>query len=122
MVDLLKQYLSGNGYTNIYRDFMPDKTERPEAINITEWDQVANTYGTGDGAHYIQIQVRRYDYDDAYADCKTIFNLLNSGIDETPFKFGGDIYICRQRRAPLLLERDSETATMYCEIVIFGNN
>lgn len=121
MLTALKEYLVERGYTNIYPNFMPDETMQPEAINLSEWDSVANSYGTGDGAHYIQIQVRRYDYNDAHTDCKSIFELLNSGVDEKTFDFGGKIYICRQRRGPLLLERTEHTTTVYCEIVIFGD-
>ena len=121
MLTALKKYLAERGYTNIYCNFMPGETVQPEAINLSEWDSVANSYGTGDGAHYIQIQVRRYDYNDAHADCKSIFEILNSGVDEKTFDFGGKIYICRQRRGPLLLERTEHTTTIYCEIVIFGD-
>lgn len=121
MLTVLKEYLAERGYTNIYCNFMPDETMQPEAINLSEWDSVANSYGTGDGAHYIQIQVRRYDYSDAHADCKSIFELLNSGVDEKTFDFGGKVYICRQRRGPLLLERTEHTTTVYCEIVAFGD-
>lgn len=121
MLTALKGYLAKHGYTNIYCNFMPDEKEQAEAINLSEWDSVANSYGTGDGAHYIQIQVRRYDYNEAHAACKSIFELLNSGTDEKTFNLGGKIYICRQRRGPLLLERTEHTATVYCEIVIFGD-
>lgn len=121
MLTALKEYLAEHGYTNIYCNLMPDETVRPEAINLSEWDSVANSYGTGDGAHYIQIQVRRHDYNDAHAVCKSIFELLNSGVDEKTFDFGGKIYICRQRRGPLLLERTEHTTTVYCEIVVFGD-
>lgn len=121
MLTALKGYLAEHGYTNIYCNFMPDETVRPEAINLSEWDSVANSYGTGEGAHYIQIQVRRCEYDEAYTVCKAIFELLNSGVDEKTFDFGGKVYICRQRRGTLLLERTEHTTTVYCEIVVFGD-
>lgn len=121
MLTALKEYLAERDYTNIYCNFMPDETVQAEAINLSEWDSVANSYGTGDGAHYIQIQVRRYDYNEAHTACKSVFELLNSGVDEKPFNLGDKIYICRQRRGPLLLERTEHTATVYCEIVAFGD-
>lgn len=122
MLTALKNFIAEKGYTNIYRDFMPDETVQPEAINLSRWEQTVNSQGDGTGAHYVQVQVRRADYDDAYSVCKSIFALLDSGIDEKPFVWGGHTYICRPRRAPLLLERTGTAITFYCEIVIFGDN
>ena len=80
-------------------------------------------HGDGTGAHYIQIHVRRADYDEAYSVCKSIMELLDSGVDEKTFNFGGHIYVCRPRRAPILMSRDDNGGiTFYYETVIYGDN
>ncbi len=120
LLGLLSGFLTENGYEHIFRDMMPSEKTQLEAINLSKWDSTVSSYGTGDGAHYIQIQVRRADYDEACAVCTEIFKLLDSGIDEKVFEWGGRGYICRPRRAPLLLERTESSVTIYCETVIFG--
>lgn len=123
MLNGLKEYLIAKGYNNIYLDFMPDSATVMDAINIVRWDQVVNSYGDGTGAHYVQIQVRRAGYDEAYSVCKSIMELLDSGVDEQLFDFGGHIYVCRPRRAPILMSRDDNGGvTFYYETVIYGDN
>ncbi len=70
MLSLLKNFLADNGYENIFCDMTPSDKTLLEAINLSKWDSTVSSYGTGDGAHYVQIQVRREEYDEAYEVCK----------------------------------------------------
>lgn len=123
MLSAIKSYLESNGYSNIYTDFMPDVQDMPSAINLTKWDHTIGDINDGSGTHYVQVQVRRDNYSTADEDCKSIFNLLDSGSDETVIQLTADVFcICRPRRGPLILDRGAGYTTFYCEIAVWGEN
>lgn len=121
MLTALKEYLTKNGYDNVYIDYMPAAEMTRKAINLTEWDNTVAGINDGTGTHYIQIQVRDADYKSAYTTCKSIFELLDSGPDETIIDLTDDVFcIARPRRAPLIYARDNLGVTIYCEIALWG--
>ena len=83
MLNALKLYLESNQYTNISLDYMPDMQTQPEAIAIYKRDHVVDSTYDGTGTHLVRIEVRRPTYTQAYAVCKELFDLLNSGEDES---------------------------------------
>lgn len=121
MQDKLKQYLTEHGYKNIYIDFMPAAEKVSDAIGLMKWDApVSQT--VGEVTHYIQIQVRRKSYDEAKNDCRSIMELLDSGMDERLIWLDEvSSCIARPRRAPLILERGAGYTTFYCEIAVWMN-
>lgn len=123
MLHALKQYLTDQGYNNIYLDMMPDISICPDAISLGKWDHTVGSINDGTGCHYIQIQARRRSYDDAYAACSALFNLLDSGDNEQLINLTYDYYcIARPNRGPLLMSRSDGYTTIYCEVVLWGKN
>lgn len=121
MQDKLKQYLTEHGYKNIYIDFMPAAEKVSDAIGLMKWDApVSQTFR--EVTHYIQIQIRRKSYDEAKNDCRSIMELLDSGMDERLIWLDEvSSCIARPRRAPLILERGAGYTTFYCEIAVWMN-
>lgn len=123
MLTALKSYLTANGYKNVNCDYMPDINDMVQAINVTKWDHTVGTVNDGTGTHYIQVQCRENNYDKAYNTCKSIFELLDSGTDETLINLTDDTFcIARPRRGAIILERGEGYTTMYCEIALWGKN
>lgn len=123
MLAALQVYLKGQGYNNIYCDFMPDTNTTVQAINITEWQHIVGNINDGTGTHYIQVQCRDSTYQKAYETCKSIFELLDSGTDETLINLTEDIFcIARPRRGAVIYERGENYTTFYCEIALWGQN
>lgn len=123
MLNALKLYLESNQYTNISLDYMPDMQTQPEAIAIYKRDHVVDSTYDGTGTHLVRIEVRRPTYTQAYAVCKELFDLLNSGEDESLIHLTDTaFYLVRQQRGPLLSERNQESSTFYCEIAFWGEN
>ena len=122
MLDSLKQYLGQQGIENIFLDVMPPVEKQLEAVGLFEWDNTVPEINDGSGVHYIQVQVRRSNYDSAKAQCRKIFDLLDSGTDERVLHLSNEI-ICigRPRRGALLLERGEGYSTFYCEIALWCN-
>lgn len=122
MLDSLKKYLEQKGIENIFLDYMPPVERTPDAVDLAEWQNVVPTLNDGSSTHYVQVQVRRNTYDKAKADCKAIFELLDSGTDEELIWLNDDICcICRPRRGAILLERGDGYTVFYCEIAIWAN-
>ncbi len=123
MLTALQSYLTAQGYSNVCCDFMPDINTAVQAINITKWNHIVDSINDGTGTHYIQVQCREDTYQKAYQTCKSIFELLDSGIDETLINLKDDIFcIARPRRGPIIYERGECYTTMYCEIALWGKN
>ena len=102
---------------------MPDINETVQAINVTKWDHTVGAVNDGTGTHYIQVLCRDNDYHKAYNTCKSIFELLDSGSDETLINLTKKTFcIARPRRGPIILERGEGYTTMYCEIALWGKN
>ena len=121
MLTALKEYLTKNGYDNVYIDYMPAAETTKKAINCTEWDNTVAGINDDTGTHYIQIQVRDANYNSAYTTCKSIFELLDSGSEEKLIDLTDDVFcIARPRRAPLIYARDNLGVTIYCEIALWG--
>ncbi len=121
MLDGLKNYLAGNGYENICVDMMPDAAGQKQAIGLFLWNAPRETL-SGETSYYVQVQVRRDNYDSAKNDCKTILDLLDSGKDERLIPLDETLScIGRIRRGPLLLERGAGYAIFYGEIVLWIN-
>ena len=122
MLDSLKQYLGQQGIENIFLDVMPPVEKQLEAVGLFEWDNTVPEINDGSGVHYIQVQVRRSTYDSAKAQCRKIFDLLDSGTDERVLHLSDEIFcIGRPRRGALLLERGEGYSTFYCEIALWCN-
>lgn len=119
----LREYLLNNGYTNIYCDFMPDVSSQLEAINLSKWNHTVAEINDGSGLTYIQIQVRRTAAEEAYRVCSELFNLIDSGTEETVINLTDEIFcIARPRRGAIILERGEGYTTYYCEIALWGQN
>jgi len=117
----LQQYLTAQGYINVNVDNMPSTGTTKKAINITEWDNTVGGINDGTGTHYIQIQCRDISYEQAHSTCHSIFELLDSGTEETLINLTEDTFcIARPRRAPLIYERSETYTTFYCEIALWG--
>lgn len=122
MLDSLKKYLENKGVCGIFLDTMPPAEKRLEAIGLFEYNNTVAEINDGSGVHYIQIQVRRSTYDEAKAECRKIFELLDSGTDERVLDLSNEIFcIARPRRGALLLDRGSGYSTFYCEIALWAN-
>ena len=118
-MDDLKAFLTARGYTDIYRDTMPDQ---PDAcIGLLLWDDVPGTVGSW---RYVQIQVRRMDGDDANAAAYAMRELLDSGQDEERIQLTDERWcIARPRRGPKKMSTDENGRTVYyTEIAFFGAN
>ncbi|MEE1155504.1 MAG: minor capsid protein [Acutalibacteraceae bacterium] len=123
MLNALRTYLIAQGYKNVYCDFMPKPDTNIQAINITKWGHNIGSINDGTGTHYIQIQCRDIDYSSAFATCKQLFNLLDSGVDETLIHLTPDVFcIARPRRGPLIYERSNNYTIAYCEVALWGEN
>lgn len=123
MLEALQSYLTANGYKNINCDYMPDINDTVQAINITKWKHTVGAVNDGTGTHYIQVLCRDNDYRKAYNTCKSIFELLDSGTDETLINLTDKVFcIARPRRGAIILERGEGYTIMYCEIALWGKN
>lgn len=111
----LKAFLTAQGYTDIYRDTMPDHPDG--CIGLFVWDHVGRW-------RYVQIQVRRMDGDDAYATAFAIYTLLDSGINKTPIALTATRKcIACPRRGPKKLSEDTNGRVVYyIEIAIRCKN
>lgn len=123
MIKALKEFLTAKGYQNIFRDMIPDAANQLEAISLLQWDHTMGAVNDGTGLRFIQIQVRRGTYDEAKNICTALFQLLDSGIDETPIHFTPDVFvIARPRRGPVKMESTGDYTTFYFELVLWGQN
>lgn len=123
MIDALKDFLLGKGYTNVYADFLPDPSNQRDVIALAKWQHTFGEINDGTGLHFIQIQVRRRTAEEAQRVCRELFLLLDSGIDETPLPLTPETFcIARPRRGPVLMERTNQYTKYYCEIALWGEN
>ena len=123
MIDALKAFLEGEGYTDIFADNLPPEAAAPEAIGLFCWSHTVADINDGSGTFLIQIQVRRKTRQKAKAICDELFVLLDSGLDEDPIQFTENKWcIARPRRGAVILERTAQTTTYYCEIALWGEN
>lgn len=117
----LKSYIEAQGYDNVFIDFIPDVTKKKEAIALFCYSDIPE----GDGSYWqrYQIQVRRADYSDALDTARELYELLDSGADETPVQLTAEKFcFARQLKGPRLLDRGAEYNTFYFEVAIFGDN
>lgn len=123
MIEALADYLSQQGYNNIYCDFMPDEQTRPDCIGLYCWSHTVAELNDGSGIFFVQVQVRRSSYDEAKTVCKELFALLDSGLDEEQIQLTAERWcIARPRRGAVLLDRTVKSTTFYCEIALWGEN
>lgn len=121
-LDDLKAYLVANGFADIYRDTLPDEPD--ECIGLFVWAHTVPSVSDGSAWRYVSVQVRRQNGDDAYAAAFAIFQLLDSGLDETPIALAeGRECIARPRSGPKKLSVDESGRTIYyTEIALWGEN
>lgn len=104
---------------NIYTDFLPPAPD--EVIALFCWEHAPDRPGSTTGPRYVQVRVRRYDAEQARAECQAICALLESGLDELPIPI---TYPGRAigwvRRFPVLMDRAETTVTYYAEIALWG--
>ena len=119
----MKTYLTEKGYSNLYLDELPDAASQPEAINLNKWDHTVDPSDDGCGTHVLRIHVRRSTYDLAYSVCRELFQLLDSGAQETPIALTEEQFcIARPRKGPIFLERGEGYVVFICEIALWGEN
>lgn len=117
----LKAFLTANGYSDIYRDTMPDLPD--ECIGLLVWGHKVPEITTGGCWRFVQIQVRRVDGDNAYADAFALHLLLDSGRDETPIQLTeGRSCVVRPRSGPRKLSDDGKRVVYYIEAAFGGKN
>ena len=118
MVEALQTWLMSQGYTNIYLDSLPPSGD---AIRLFCWDHKLNRLSLGPGTEYVQVSVRRSDYDEAKAVSNELTALLDSGPDEDDFELSPGMFcVIRPRRGPVLSERNNKEHTFYFEIALCG--
>lgn len=123
MLEALKAYLEARGYRDIYRDTMPDPSKQPEAVGLLQWNHTVGSINDGTGTHYIQIQVRRRTYDGAKRVCTELFQLLDSGTEETVIDLTPEVFcIARPRRGPIKMASGAGYTTYYYELALWGPN
>lgn len=123
MLNELKSYLTSKGYDAISLDSLPDPSVKPEVIGLFEWNHTVGAINDGTGTHYIQIQVRRRNYDAAKQVCTELFQLLDSGPDEQVIDLTPDVFcIARPRRGPVKLASGGGYTTFYYELALWGPN
>lgn len=123
MLAALKSYLTNKGHKNIHLDFIPDEKKQLSAIGLFKWDYAVGNINDGTGIQYIQIQCRDGNYERAKDTCSALFNLLDSGTEETLIHLTEDVFcVARPRRGPLVLKRNEISTTFYCEIALWGRN
>lgn len=123
MLEALCGFLESKGYRDISLDMIPSVRDRRDVIALFEWEHTVGSINDGSGVHYIQIQVRRGRRAAAYQDCKGLFELLDSGTEETLLQLTPAVFcIARPRRGPLKLEAGTNYATYYCETALWGPN
>lgn len=122
MLEALKEYLLSQGFRDVYLDYMPDPSKQLDVIYLGEWSHAVASIHDGTGVHYIQVQVRRSTYERAKGDCIRLFQLLDSGVDETLFSLSDSTScIIRPRRGPTILERgETPHVTFYFELALWG--
>jgi len=119
----LKAYLESHGHTNVFCDVMPDPSKIPDCIAVFKYNHIPDGDNCGSGRHYIQVQVRRATYQAAQNVCRGIFALLNSGENERIIDLTDTVWAhIKQRKGPLLLNREAGNHTFYCEVVLWGDN
>ena len=119
----LKQYLESRWYSNISLDGLPEQSEQLDAVSLLKLDHTVGTVNDGTGTHFIQIQVRRAEYAQAESVCHELFQLLDSGLNETLIDLSESVFcIARPYKGPLQLERGTDFTTFYCEIALWGKN
>ena len=121
-LDDVKAYLSAAGFTDIYRDAMPDQ---PDAcIGLFLWAHRMPIPSDGTCTRYVQVQVRRMDPDDANETAQRIMPMLDSGMDETKIYLTPERWcVARPLAVPKKLSADeSGRTTYYFEVSLFGEN
>jgi len=119
----LKAFLTARGYSNIFRDTMPD--EPHECIGLFVWDNPRPGVNVGASWRYVQIQARRLDPDAACATVAEILELLDSGQGGTKIQLAeGRVCTIRPRRGPKKLGGvDASGRTVYyIELAFWGLN
>lgn len=119
MLNAVRNYLTEQGYRNIYIDFWPENPA--DIITLYCWEKIPAAMYDGTAEHLIQLRVRRRDYEEAMRVCKELSTLLDSGSNERriPLNHKGAV-IGRVRRLPKLLERQENAVTVYAELSLWG--
>lgn len=123
MIYALASFLESSGYGNVYTDNMPDEATVPEAIGVFCTEHTVAEENDGTGTFLIRIKVRRKTAGKAYSDCRNIFCMLDSGMDEIPVRLTDEKWcIARPQKGAVIFERTAETTTYNCEIALWGEN
>lgn len=117
----LKAYFESKGFTDIYRDYLPDKPD--ECIGLFLWAHSVPLINDGSGTRYVQVQVRRKDTDEAYRIASELCALLDSGLDEKTIHLTADRWcIARPQNLPKKINGDGKVAVYYFETAMWGDN
>ncbi len=123
MIRALADFLEEQGYSGICIDVMPDAEKQLDTIYLGKWSHTVSEINDGTGVQFVQIQVRRTTYDEAYSLCDELFKLLDSGLDEAVIHLNPEHWcIARPRRGPIIMERASNYTTFYYELALWGEN
>lgn len=121
MIDILKDYLVSKGFSHIYVDMMPAAESQRDAAGLFLWSNPRSAV-TGETSYYVQIQVRRQEYNAAREDCIQMMSLIDSGQNEKLIHLTNeDSCIGRIRKGPLLLERGAGYTVFYGEMIFWIN-
>lgn len=121
MVQVLKEYIDTRltGYGDVTVDYMPDAKTKRDVIALKEWQYTTPDIGGPSGTHYIQVICRRATYAQAKACAFDLFNVLNSGEDETLITLSVEAWcIIRPRRGPVIYSREDNAVSFYFEIAL----
>ena len=120
-LDDLKAYLTAHGYTDIHCDIMP--SEPDECIGLFVYAHALPEISDGTCTRRVQIQVRRYAIEDAYATAYALKHLLDSGQDEAKIYLTESRWcIARPTAGPKKLTADDRCTVYYTEVSLFGED
>lgn len=123
MMNSLYEYLTSEGYEEVYIDFHPELSDNFIALYC--WENRPGSVYDGTSTLMVQIRVKRKhtEYDEAMRVCTEITKLLDSGYDERPIPLDRPgVVIGRTRRFPIVMERTENAITVYSEISLWGMN
>lgn len=103
----------------VFLDYLPDQPD--ECVGLFCWDYIAPPMADGSATRFVQIRVRAKTWSRAMDACARIASALDSGANEMPLPIDwpGSV-IGRTRRLPVLMDRDSQTVTVYSEVSLWG--
>lgn len=123
-MDDLKAFLMANNLgdeDSITIDRLPDQPD--ECIGLFCYAHAVPTITNGSATRRVQLQVRRFDAATAYSAAYEIFQLLDSGQDETVIELTVTRkVICRPTAGPKKLTEDDRRIVYYTEIALIGDD